>query len=108
MIIIVTSLTPDLTRIGPDRSVGKFLISLDHEVISCDIYIKIECVRSVRTCEARGRSTRVRLVGRPKNIVSAPACIYFAPRKVVRPNSIPRSKDDRFALPEILKKLMRH
>ena len=36
MIIIVTSLTPDLTRIGPDRSVGKFLISLDHEVISCE------------------------------------------------------------------------
>lgn len=42
MIIIVTSLTPDLTRIGPDRSVGKFLISLDHEVISCDIYIHWE------------------------------------------------------------------
>ena len=48
----------------------------------------MECVRSVRTCEACGRLTRVRLVGRPKNIVSDPACIYFAPRRVVRPNSI--------------------
>ena len=26
--------------------------------------MKIECVRSVRTCEAYGRSARVRLVGR--------------------------------------------
>ena len=51
---------------------------------------KMECVRCVRTCEACGRSTRVRLVGRPKNIVSDPACIYFAPRRVVRPNSISR------------------
>ena len=50
----------------------------------------MECVRCVRTCEACGRSTRVRLVGRPKNIVSDPACIYFAPRRVVRPNSISR------------------
>ena len=57
------------------------------------ICTKIECVRSDRTCEACGRSTRVRLVGRPKNIVSDPACIYFAPRRVVRPNSISRFKD---------------
>ena len=55
------------------------------------ICIKIECVRSDRTCEACGRSTRVRLVGRPKNIVSDPACIYFAPRRVVRPNSTSRA-----------------
>ena len=32
---------------------------------SCEgIYTKMECVRCVRTCEACGRSTRVRLVGR--------------------------------------------
>ena len=92
-------------------------------ILDMPIYISIESVICGRRCEAYGRLPRVSMVGHyfrilnasfpklrvfVKNIVSAPACIYFAPRRVVRPNSIPRNKDDRFALPKVLKKLMRH